>query len=502
MKTVPDFRDMETLAGEIKRPCLIPIVYSSPDFENPAGVYRGLRKENEASYLLESLTGPRRESRYSVIGSDPQLHLKIKNSDVEVDGRPGIAEVSRRRIEPVDESEDELEVLRRAMFVGDMRILSFDLPRYVLGFTGYLSYDFVRKNRGLETDTTDDLNHPLLEFMLPGNVIVFDHREEKTYYASLMLLTEDVDFGTAFSESLDSLSRIVSSSSLVEDARPEPVAVSSNFEKEDFESGVERIKDYILAGDVIQTVLSRRIDLEPSPDLGSFYSRLREINPSPYMFFLDFPETKLIGSSPEALVRVQDKEVLTRPIAGTRKRGRNEKDDSELERDLRADDKEKAEHVMLVDLGRNDIGKVSEFGTVDTTEFMDVEKYGDVQHLVSTVSGRIRDDKDAFDALRSVFPAGTVTGAPKVRAMEIIEELEPTRRGIYSGAVGSFSYTGDADFAITIRTLTESEGKAQIQVGAGIVADSVPEKEYYETESKARSLLRAAGVEDEDSGDR
>jgi anthranilate synthase component 1 len=221
---------------------------------------------------------------------------------------------------------------------------------------------------------------------------------------------------------------------------------------------------------------------------------LRKINPSPYMFFLDFPERSIVGSSPEILVRVQRKKVITRPIAGTRRRGRSKKDEKTMEKELLSDEKERAEHVMLVDLGRNDIGRVAELGSVGVTEFMKVEKYSDVQHLVSNVEGEMRRGMDSFDALRATFPAGTVTGAPKVRAMEIIEELEPTRRGIYAGAIGSFSYTGDADLAITIRTLVAQAGKGYIQVGAGIVADSVPWKEHYETENKARALLRAAGV--------
>ncbi len=499
METLPDFEDVKTLGEEVERPCLIPIVHTSPHFENPAEKYLELRKEKESSYLLESMIGLRRESRYSVIGCDPHLHLKIEKDDIEIEGNPEAAEISRRRIEASNPN-DELEVLKRAMFMDEMNILSLNLPRYVLGVTGYLGYDFVRTHLDLNEDTRDDLEHPILEFMLPSSVVVFDHHKKRTYYASLLFLTEETDFDSHFSGLIDKISDLTSSEVEEKDKNVEEPSLRSNFDKGSFEKSVSRIKDYIRAGDVIQTVISRRIDLEPSPDLGSFYSRLREINPSPYMFFLDFPDRSLVGSSPEALIRVQDRKVLTRPIAGTRRRGKDEVDDLEMEKELLEDDKERAEHVMLVDLGRNDIGKISKFGTIDIPEFMDVEKYGDVQHIVSTVTGQLKEDKDSFDALRAVFPAGTVTGAPKVRAMEIIEELEPTRRGIYSGAVGSFSYTSDADFAITIRTLTEEDGKAHVQVGAGIVADSSPEEEYYETENKARSLLRAAGVMDEDSG--
>ncbi|KXB01710.1 hypothetical protein AKJ43_03160 [candidate division MSBL1 archaeon SCGC-AAA261D19] len=496
MKVLPVNQDAKTLSDEMNRPSLIPLVTTKEGCENPADFYLSLREKYDASYLLESLTGPREVSRYSIIGCQPLIHLKIQD-ECEVNGVPSVVRSSRERIEEKAGKVDELEILKSAMFMDDMRFLGLNLPRYVLGVTGYVSYDFIRSLIDFNSKSVarDDLHHPILEFMLPSLVVVFDHLEERPYYASLMLLTEDSDFDEAYSKSLGELEGLVSHELEPQEVDQRQASVSSNMGKEDFEEGVRRIKKYIRAGDVIQTVFSRRIGLDPAPSLSSFYTELRRINPSPYMFFLDFPELSVIGSSPEALVRVQGRKVLTRPIAGTRRRGRNEEDDLAMERDLLADEKERAEHVMLVDLGRNDIGRVAKFGSVEIPDFMKVEKYGDVQHIVSTVTGELQEDRDAFDALRAIFPAGTVTGAPKVRAMEIIEELEPTRRGIYSGAVGSFSYTGDADFAITIRTLTERDGMAQIQVGAGVVADSMPWKEHYETENKARSLLRAAGVE-------
>jgi len=251
-------------------------------------------------------------------------------------------------------------------------------------------------------------------------------------------------------------------------------------------------KEYIKKGEAIQVVLSRKIKIDPPPPLENFYSRLRSINPSPYMFFFEFPDRTVVGSSPEALVRVEGKNVITRPIAGTR-RVRNGEDKNHLERELLEDEKERAEHVMLVDLGRNDLGRVCDFGSVRVKEFMKLERYSHVAHLVSTVEGELRNGVTSLDALAATFPAGTVTGAPKIRAIEIIDELEPSRRGIYAGAVGYIGYTGEMDMAITIRTMVVERETASVQVGAGVVADSVPWKEYYETENKARALLEAAG---------
>ena len=268
----------------------------------------------------------------------------------------------------------------------------------------------------------------------------------------------------------------------------------TNITKKAHENAVERAKEYVTSGDIFQVVLSKRIQFNVKGDLTSFYRNLREINPSPYMYFLKNGDRKIVGSSPEMLVRVENRMVETFPIAGTKPHVKNPAENKRLTEELLSDPKERAEHVMLVDLGRNDIGKVSKFGSVHLPEFMKVHQYSHVQHIVSRVVGNLRDECDCYDALRAVFPAGTVSGAPKVRAMEIIEELEPTRRGPYAGAVGYFSYNGNADFAITIRTLIANGDKAHIQVGAGIVADSNPEKEWYETEHKAQALIKALQV--------
>lgn len=307
--------------------------------------------------------------------------------------------------------------------------------------------------------------------------IIFDHRNKEAFY---YYYTED-----RFAEIKELMNKHIDHIPL-NYTRPKP-----NMPQEDFEKAVLKAKDYIAAGDILQVVLSKRYDLTIKGDLAIFYESLRRINPSPYMYFLKMDKRQIIGSSPEMLVRVDEKTVETFPIAGTRPHVSDRRKNMALAKELLADPKERAEHTMLVDLARNDIGKVSKFDSVTVPQFMKVQQYSHVQHIVSRVVGRLRDDCDCFNALEAVFPAGTVSGAPKVRAMEIIEELEPMRRGPYAGAVGYFSYNGNADFAITIRTLVMDGEKAHIQVGAGIVADSVPDREWAETDHKARALISA-----------
>ncbi|MFQ6129297.1 MAG: anthranilate synthase component I family protein [Candidatus Hadarchaeaceae archaeon] len=487
-----NIQEVEKIADDLGRPCLIPLVSTTKGCADPAKLYLNLRALHSPSYLLESAEGPGEAARYSIIGCDPLLLVRVHGAEYDIKGRSDLVKLARNNVEAG--RADALEVLKEAMFLKNMSVPSVGL-RYMLGVVGYIGYDFVRSLVDIGSHTIDDLHQPELEFMLPERMIIFDHLAHKTHYCSLMSLTDGFDAQGAYGRALSNLKELKNmkkGTSLAK--RHIRMVTSSNIERSKFERHVELAKHYIRAGDIIQAVLSRRIELDPAPPLEQFYLNLRRINPSPYMFFLDFPERSVVGSSPEILVKVDGRKVVTRPIAGTRRRGRSKADDMVMERELREDEKERAEHVMLVDLGRNDIGRVSEFGSVRATEFMKVEKYSHVQHLVTNVVGRIRKDSDAFDALRATFPAGTVTGAPKVRAMEIIDELEPTRRGIYAGAVGSFSYAGDADLAITIRTLIAERGKGYIQVGAGIVADSVPWKEYYETGNKARALLAAAGV--------
>jgi len=493
MKITPDMKSAEKLVEKLGRPCLLPISSTTAGCRDPTKVYLGVRDHGRPSYLLESAEGPGEAARYSVIGCEPLLYLRVQNSTRKIEGRRDIVKLAKSKVRKA-RCEDALDTLKETMLLKTVHTPRAISSRYMLGTVGYIGYDFVRSLVDIGNNTTDDLRHPEVEFMLPERTIIFDHLKRRTHYCSLMLLTDGSDVGEAYARALSNVKELKAAKKPIRRERPVKIATKSNIEKADFERNVEVAKEYIRAGDIIQTVLSRRIELDPAPPLGQFYTNLKRINPSPYMFFLDFPERSIVGSSPEILVRVEGRKVVTRPIAGTRRRGRSKADEAAMERELLADEKERAEHVMLVDLGRNDIGRVSRFGSVRVTDFMKVEKYSHVQHLVTNVVGRLRDDKDAFDALRATFPAGTVTGAPKVRAMEIIEELEPTRRGIYAGAIGSFSYTGDADLAITIRTLVAERGSGYVQVGAGIVADSVPWKEHYETENKARALLRAAGV--------
>ncbi len=349
--------------------------------------------------------------------------------------------------------------------------------RFVGGAVGYISYDAVRYWEKLPQKTRDDLNFPDAQLGFFDDGIVFDHRQKCAfyYYSSDNRLAE---VETLITQPCDSESLEYSQ-------------LKVNITKKRFEEAVDKAKEYIVAGDIFQVVLSKRYDFQVKGNLMAFYRSLREINPSPYMYFFKAGDRQIVGSSPEMLVRVDNRVVETFPIAGTRPCVENPSENERLAKELLADPKERAEHVMLVDLARNDVGKVAKFGSVRVPEFMKVHRYSHVQHIVSQVVGDLQEDKECYDALSAVFPAGTVSGAPKVRAMEIIEELEPTKRGPYAGAVGYFSYNGNADFAITIRTLFADGDKAYIQVGAGIVADSVPEREWFETDHKAEALMRA-----------
>ena len=349
--------------------------------------------------------------------------------------------------------------------------------RFVGGAVGYISYDAIRYWENLPQKTRDDLNFPDAQLGFFDDGIVFDHRQKRAfyYYSSNNRFTE-----------VETLMTQPCDTETLEYDHPKV-----NITKKRFEEAVEKAKEYIVAGDIFQVVLSKRYDFQVKGDLMAFYRSLREINPSPYMYFFKAGDKQIVGSSPEMLVRVDKRVVETFPIAGTRPCVKNLSENERLAKELLADPKERAEHVMLVDLARNDVGKIAKFGSVQVPEFMEVHRYSHVQHIVSQVVGDLKDDKECYDALRAVFPAGTVSGAPKVRAMEIIEELEPTKRGPYAGAVGYFSYNGNADFAITIRTLFADGDKACIQVGAGIVADSVPEREWFETDHKAEALMKA-----------
>jgi len=438
-----------------------------PFTKSPLEIFSNLYKRYKTTYLLESIEGPRKLAQYSFIGFSPRLTLEIKNGEAEICNEK-TGEVVREK------TRDPLRILEKTV---NSKAISNSEFRFAGGAVGYISYDTIRYWERLPQKASDDLNFPDAQLGVFDDGIVFDHRQRKAFYYYLS--------DNRFSE-IESLARKPCSQGSSVCTNPK-----MNVTKACFEKAVKKVKDYIASGDVFQVVLSKRYEFSVKSNLIGFYRALREINPSPYMYFLKTGDRQIVGSSPEMLVRVDNRKVETFPIAGTRPCRENPAENRQLAKELLADPKERAEHVMLVDLARNDIGRIAKFGSVHVPEFMKVHRYSHVQHIVSQVVGEIKDEFKCYDALRAVFPAGTVSGAPKVRAMEIIEEIEPTRRGPYAGAVGYFSYNGNADFAITIRTLFADKDRAYVQAGAGIVADSVPEREWFETDQKAEALMRA-----------
>ena len=444
------------------------------DLETPVSAFLKV-SQGGYSFLLESVEGGEQLARYSFIGTEPYKVLVTRGED-KTDPLPLIAEeLGKYKMVPVS-----------------------GLPRFCGGAVGYLAYETVTRFEELPSPDRDPLGLPESLFMFLDSMLIFDHVTHKIKVLSHVRLDGDIE--AAYQKAVERIDNLAAR--LRQPLPPgrhtraaaHPVnsyQLSSNLSKEEFRAGITKIKQYITAGEAIQVVLSQRL-AQPT-DVAPFeiYRALRTINPSPYMFFLDFTDFQIIGASPEILVRVEDGIVTTRPLAGTRPRGKSPAEDLRLEQELRGDDKERAEHIMLVDLGRNDIGRVSEPGTVAVSELMDVERYSHVMHLVTHVQGKLRRDMSALDALRACFPAGTVSGAPKIRAMEIIAELEQEKRGPYAGAVGYFSFSGNMDMAIAIRTMVVKNGTAYVQAGCGIVYDSVPEREYEETMNKARALLKA-----------
>jgi len=435
--------------------------------QNPFQVFSRISNRFDHAYILESAVGPQKLAEFSFIGFNASLAVSLENSRLEIkEGKTS----TKENANPADIFAEIRRTIRKVS-------VENYLSRLVGGFVGYISYDAIRYWERLPKRKQDEQNFPDYEFALFDEGLVFDHINQKTYY---------------YHSKRDNFAELQEVIKKKQDI--EPLATSepkSNVSKEQFEAIVRRAKDYVEAGDILQVVLARKYDFEVKGDLLNFYRSLRRINPSPYMYFLKMGRRKIIGSSPEMLLRTTGRQVETYPIAGTRPRLPNKRENERLTKELLADKKENAEHVMLVDLARNDVGRVSMYGSVGVPELMRVHQFSHVQHIVSRVVGVLRPQFDAFDAVRALFPAGTVSGAPKVRAMEIIDELEISPRGPYAGAVGYFSKNGSADFAITIRTLVADGDKASIHAGAGIVADSKPEREYYETEAKAGALLTA-----------
>jgi anthranilate synthase component 1 len=475
----PSLEEARTLKGQGN---LLPVIREvTADLETPVSAYLKVAR-GRYSFLLESVEGGERLARYSFIGTEPYRVLTS----------PAGSE-----IDPLRDIEAVLGRLSVVPLPG-LPAGGHVLPRFHGGAVGYLAYDAARHFEHLPSPSNDTQGMPDAVFMFTDTLLVFDHLQHKIKIVSHARLDGDID--SAYRQAtwrIDELAErlaqplTMDGREVVQDATEGSAQVSSNVDREQFLRAVEQAREYIIAGDAIQIVLSQRLSVPTQACPFEVYRALRTINPSPYMYYLHLDDAHIVGSSPEMLVRVEDGTVTTHPIAGTRPRGRDAEEDAALEAELRADEKERAEHTMLLDLGRNDIGRVSEAGSVEVGQCMDVERYSHVMHLVSHVSGRLRDGLSCFDALRACFPAGTVSGAPKIRAMQIIAELEPDRRGPYAGAVGYFDLRGNLDTAITIRTIVMKDGLAHVQVGAGIVYDSVPEREYEETLAKARALLRA-----------
>lgn len=501
----PDLESFKSLAAQGN---LIPVYREIlADTETP--VSATLKLGGSPSFLLESMIGGEKWARYSFLGSKPSRIIRSWGKKVEIKDK--IAG-SRRFM-----AEDPLDVIKKEI-TQYTPVEVAGLPRFYGGLVGYIGYDMVRFFERVPDEKRPGLKLPDMFLMVTDTVMIFDNLKGKIKVVSNAHIN-DKSPEEAYREAEEKIGNIIDKLKRSRPGRrrsrqngrqsgdlsfatlgqvgthPSLSAYESSFQtREEFEDAVARSKEYVMSGDIVQVVLSQRFDREFDIDPFNIYRALRVINPSPYMYYIDTGDAKLVGSSPEILVRLEGKKISLRPIAGTRKRGETEEEDSALEDELKQDPKEIAEHIMLVDLGRNDVGRVAETGSVNVTELMSVERYSHVMHLVSNVEGELRSNLDAFDVLKACFPAGTVTGAPKVRAMEIIEELEPVRRGPYAGAVGYISYSGNMDTCITIRTLIIKGNKAYVQAGAGIVADSVPASEYMETVNKAMGMMKAVDM--------
>ncbi|WP_202080000.1 anthranilate synthase component I [Caldalkalibacillus salinus] len=454
------------------------------------------------SFLLESVEGGEKWARYSFIGHDPYLLFTVREKQAYLqrfdDGHP--QQEIKVEGDPLTILKDQLDQYHIPP--------DLDLPRFSGGAVGYIGYDAITLYEDIPTHRVNDLNQDQLRLMFCNEIIAFDHlKQEITFMTYLQVDPQASEKGLLdeYEQKKRHLQQRVTDLFYKMNHALEPPLhlpekkpdadwrkVKSNVDKQTFEDAVNKVKAYIRAGDVFQTVLSQRFEVELQTDPFNIYRVLRIINPSPYLYYLDLGQgDQLIGSSPERLVQIERDRVETNPIAGTRKRGRDREQDDRLAHELLTDEKERAEHHMLLDLGRNDIGRIAEFGTVEVSKMMEIERFSHVMHIVSTVTGKKRQDFHAVDGLFSCFPAGTVTGAPKIRAMSVIAELEKEARNAYAGAIGYFSFTGHLDSCITIRTIVVSKGKAYVQAGAGVVADSVPELEWKETRNKARALLIA-----------
>jgi len=496
MAVVPD---RKTFLAKAKQGNLVPVWKELlADQETPVSAYQRVRKylreRDHAShtYLLESVEGGENIGRYSFIGGTPRTIIRAFGRRVELVTN-GEEPVVIEDVDPLDALKDHMKQF--APIVDDP-----ELPRFIGGAVGFLGYDVVSQfEPRVPIIGNDEIGNPDMVFMVTDGLIVFDRVNHNLRIVANAHI--DGDANEAYDKALAEIDELMEALQtpvkrvLIDTHQDvEPLEPHSNTTKEEFLDMVDRVQEYVRSGDVIQTVVSQRFEVENEADSMDVYRALRSINPSPYMFCLDMGESAIVGTSPEILVRSEDRKVEVRPIAGTRPRGATPEEDLALEKDLLADPKERAEHIMLVDLGRNDIGRVCNFKSVEVPDLMVIERYSHVMHIVSDVTGDLSDEHDEYDLVRATFPAGTVSGAPKIRAMEIIAELEKSKRGPYAGAVGYFNYDGNFDSAITIRTVILDKNKAYVQAGAGIVADSIPINEYEETRNKARGMMKALAL--------
>jgi anthranilate synthase component 1 len=478
----PNFEEFKKLCEQGN---LIPVYREIlADLDTPVSAF--LKLNGTKGFLFESVEGGEKWARYSFIGSNPIMTIESRNRTVIIN-KQGQKEERAFKHDPFEVVEEELSRYKPVILDG--------LPPFFGGLVGYIGYDVVRFFEDIGDSGRKGLDLADIYFMLTDTIVIFDNLTQKIKVVS-NVVTDNCSARDAYDEAIERINTIVnklkSQVKVPEKNKiPSGGSFTSNFSQEHFMEVVEKTRHYIRAGDVIQTVISQRFEKEVQVHPFNVYRTLRTINPSPYMFYLNIGEAVLVGSSPEILVRLEQDRIVLCPIAGTRKRGQTEEEDLKLEQELKADPKENAEHIMLVDLGRNDAGRVAVTGTVKVTDLMRIERYSHVMHITSQVEAELAKHHTMYDLLRASFPAGTLSGAPKIRAMEIIEELEPTRRGPYGGSVGYFSFSGNMDMCITIRTIIFKDNKAYIQAGAGIVADSVPENEYYETVNKARGMIKA-----------
>ena len=497
----PDFQRFRELAEGVD---LVPVYRRLvSDSLTPVTAFHKI-DAGRCACLAESVIGGEKVGRYSFLATHPFLEIEAYGNRVTINSQSGVSASGSPLLETRQfESDDPLGELRRR--VEEVRAATLpELPPFCSGAVGYAGYDVVRYIEHLPNAPEDDRQVPDMAFAFYDQMVVFDH-VSKTIVVVVMARLDRTSADPR--KAYDDACRRVDG--LVWDLANKPchlqpvdiavdddvnIAYTSNFTQADFESAVKKCVEYIRAGDIFQVVFSQRLEVPIRAHPFEIYRTLRVVNPSPFMFYLRTPSVTLVGSSPEVMVRVVDGQITTRPLAGTRRRGNTEDEDRRLAEDLLADPKERAEHVMLVDLGRNDVGRVARYGTVELSDVMTIERYSHVMHITSNVSGQLTDGKTAFDALQACLPAGTVSGAPKVRAMEIIDEVEPHRRGPYAGAVGYIDFNGNMDTCIALRTIVIRAGKAYVQAGAGIVADSVPANEWQETLNKAKGLLKAIEV--------